>query len=129
MPSQSHLFLPVTVKVVCYLPYQYKSEGSLHHTYSPAVPQENSCFLNFCWHYFLKAKSFIDSGALVPDKVISELLNNRIKQEDCKRGFILDGYPRTVEQAKELGKILNREKNISLNFHLLKSIYLQYFVM
>lgn len=63
----------------------------------------------------LKAKSFIDSGALVPDKVISELLNNRIKQEDCKRGFILDGYPRTVEQAKELGKILNREKNISLN--------------
>jgi adenylate kinase len=50
----------------------------------------------------LKAKSFIDSGALVPDDVIISIIKERLKEDDCKNGFILDGVPRTVAQAKAL---------------------------
>ena len=47
----------------------------------------------------LKAKSFIDAGALVPDEVVIGIINERLKEDDCKNGFILDGYPRTIPQA------------------------------
>ncbi len=50
----------------------------------------------------LKAKSFIDSGALVPDDVIISIIKERLKEDDCKKGFILDGVPRTVAQAEAL---------------------------
>ena len=50
----------------------------------------------------LKAKSFIDSGALVPDDVIISIIKERLVQDDCKNGFILDGVPRTVAQAQAL---------------------------
>lgn len=50
----------------------------------------------------LKAKSFMDSGALVPDEVVINILKERIAQDDCKKGFILDGFPRTVPQAEAL---------------------------
>lgn len=50
----------------------------------------------------LKAKSFIDSGALVPDSVIISIIKERLASEDCKNGFILDGVPRTVAQAEAL---------------------------
>ncbi len=48
------------------------------------------------------AKGYIDEGKLLPDDVVTELLLERLKQEDCKNGFILDGYPRTLNQAKAL---------------------------
>lgn len=50
----------------------------------------------------LKAKSFMDSGALVPDEVVINILKERIAQDDCQKGFILDGFPRTVPQAEAL---------------------------
>ena len=50
----------------------------------------------------IKAKSFMDSGALVPDEVVIGILQDRIAEDDCKNGFILDGFPRTVPQAEAL---------------------------
>ena len=50
----------------------------------------------------LEAKSFMDAGKLVPDQVVIEIIKNRVNQDDCKNGFILDGMPRTIEQAKAL---------------------------
>ena len=52
--------------------------------------------------YGLKAKSFMDAGALVPDEVVIGILKDRIAEDDCKNGFILDGFPRTVPQAEAL---------------------------
>ncbi|MBI4394630.1 MAG: adenylate kinase [Candidatus Omnitrophica bacterium] len=49
-----------------------------------------------------KAKSFIDSGKLVPDELVVEMMRERLEDRDVKKGFILDGFPRTVEQAKAL---------------------------
>lgn len=54
----------------------------------------------------LKAKSYIDKGELVPDKVVIELVKERLSQDDCKDGFILDGFPRTVPQARALNKMM-----------------------
>ena len=53
------------------------------------------------------AKKHMDNGHLVPDELVIELLKNRIKQKDCEKGFILDGFPRTINQAKELEDITN----------------------
>lgn len=50
----------------------------------------------------LKAKSFIDAGALVPDDVIINIIKERLAEKDCANGFILDGVPRTVAQAEAL---------------------------
>lgn len=44
----------------------------------------------------LAAKSYMDKGDLVPDEVLIGIIKNRLKEQDCKKGFILDGYPRTV---------------------------------
>ena len=52
----------------------------------------------------LKAKSFMDSGALVPDDVIIGIIKERLAQPDCEKGFILDGVPRTLKQAEALEK-------------------------
>lgn len=49
-----------------------------------------------------KAKSFIESGRLVPDSVVIEMVRQRLTQDDTKKGFILDGFPRTVPQAEAL---------------------------
>ena len=51
------------------------------------------------------AKGFIDKGNLVPLYVVSSVIKERLMQQDCADGFILDGYPRSVEQAEELDKI------------------------
>ena len=52
----------------------------------------------------LKAKSYIDAGALVPDEVIIGIVDERLAQDDCKNGYILDGVPRTIAQAEALEK-------------------------
>ncbi len=54
----------------------------------------------------LKAKKYLDSGELVPDSVVTEIVGERIKKDDCSSGFLLDGFPRTLPQAEELDKIL-----------------------
>ena len=53
----------------------------------------------------LKAKSFIEAGKLVPDEVVIGIINDRLAQDDCKNGFILDGFPRTIPQAKALDEM------------------------
>lgn len=50
----------------------------------------------------LKAKSFIEAGKLVPDDVVIGIIRDRLAQDDCKNGFILDGFPRTIPQAEAL---------------------------
>lgn len=50
----------------------------------------------------LKAKSFIDAGQLVPDNVVIGIIQERLTLDDCKNGFILDGFPRTIPQAEAL---------------------------
>lgn len=53
-----------------------------------------------------KAKSYMDQGLLVPDELTCDLVVDRIKQDDCKRGYILDGFPRTIPQAQALDAAL-----------------------
>lgn len=50
----------------------------------------------------LKAKSYMDAGQLVPDEIIVGIIKDRLKDDDCKKGFILDGFPRTIPQAQAL---------------------------
>ena len=50
----------------------------------------------------LAAKSYIDRGALVPDSVVIEIVRERLAKEDCRAGYLLDGFPRTVPQAEAL---------------------------
>ncbi|TGK07774.1 adenylate kinase [Leptospira semungkisensis] len=57
----------------------------------------------------LEAKKFMDAGDLVPDSVVIGIIKDRLVEPDCKNGFLLDGFPRTVEQADALDKILNGE--------------------
>jgi adenylate kinase len=52
-----------------------------------------------------KLKEYVDRGLLVPDEIVTEMVRERLSREDCKRGFILDGYPRTLKQAEELDRI------------------------
>lgn len=51
------------------------------------------------------AKGYIDGGNLVPDEVTVEIVRQRLCEKDCEKGYILDGFPRTVEQAEALGKM------------------------
>lgn len=51
----------------------------------------------------LKAKAFMDAGQLVPDEVVIDIVKERLAAEDCKKGYLLDGFPRTVPQAEALG--------------------------
>ncbi len=53
------------------------------------------------------AKKFIDKGQLVPIEVVTSVIENRLKSSDCKNGFVLDGFPRSLEQAHSLNKIIN----------------------
>ncbi len=56
----------------------------------------------------LAAKGYMDRGELVPDDLVIEIVRDRLSAEDCGRGFILDGFPRTVAQADALGALLAR---------------------
>lgn len=53
----------------------------------------------------LKAKAFMDAGKLVPDEVVIGIVKERLAQDDCKNGFVLDGFPRTIPQAEALDKM------------------------
>ena len=60
----------------------------------------------------LKAKKFMDKGDLVPDKIMIEMLRKRFEEDDCKKGFFLDGFPRTIRQADALEDITDLKKAI-----------------
>lgn len=62
-----------------------------------------------------KAKEYMDKGELVPDELVVDLVKDRLEQDDCKDGFMLDGFPRTVFQAEELDKIMEAKK-LNINY-------------
>ena len=53
-----------------------------------------------------KAKTYMDQGLLVPDELVVDLVVDRVNQEDCSKGYVLDGFPRTIPQAEALDKAL-----------------------
>lgn len=68
----------------------------------------------------MEAKKYMDEGKLVPDSTIIGIIKDRLSQEDCKKGFILDGFPRTLAQAEALEALMQEmgiklDKVISLN--------------
>ena len=61
----------------------------------------------------IEAKSYMDNGQLVPDEVTINMVKDRLQQDDCKNGYLLDGFPRTVHQAEALDNFLTeREESI-----------------
>ena len=62
-----------------------------------------------------KAKEYMDRGDLVPDSLIMEIMEARLQEPDCQKGFILDGFPRTIPQAEELKALLSK-LSIRLDF-------------
>jgi adenylate kinase len=73
----------------------------------------------------LQAKSFIDKGELVPDEVTIGIVRERLGKNDCQKGFLLDGFPRTVAQAEALEKILadlNKQIDYVINIEVNKDI-------
>lgn len=69
----------------------------------------------------IKAKEFLNTGTLVPDEIVLELLKERLLNDDCSNGFILDGYPRNLTQAKQLANITDIDLvvNIDVDYSLL----------
>ena len=65
-----------------------------------------------------EVQSILASGSLVPDEIVNELVSDRIERTDCKKGFILDGYPRTVNQARMISQMLDRRGVKVLIIHL-----------
>lgn len=59
----------------------------------------------------MQAKQAMEGGGLAPDQLVVELIKKRIQQDDCKNGFILDGFPRTLNQAKALDQMLEAENH------------------
>ncbi|GAA0127324.1 adenylate kinase [Clostridium sp. ATCC 25772] len=75
----------------------------------------------------IEAKSYIDKGQLVPDKLTIDIVQDRLEHEDCKNGFLLDGYPRTVSQAEALKNFLN-EKGEKLDTALLIDVQKEFII-
>lgn len=76
----------------------------------------------------LQAKSFIDKGELVPDEVTIGIVRERLGKNDCQKGFLLDGFPRTVAQADALEAILadlNRKIDYVINIEVNKDILME----
>ncbi len=78
----------------------------------------------------IEAKTFIDKGKLVPVELVSKIIKNRLSKEDCKNGYILDGFPRSLEQAEQLVKIneeINKNSDYKFNaiyFHIDENLLL-----
>ena len=70
----------------------------------------------------LKAKSYIDRGQLVPDEVVVEIVQQRIEESDCKNGFLLDGFPRTIAQAEALDRLTDIDRVINIEADLDKLV-------
>ena len=68
----------------------------------------------------LEAKSYMDKGALVPDEVVIGIIKERMEEDDCKNGFILDGFPRTIPQAEALDN-LNFNIDVALSIEVADS--------
>ena len=66
----------------------------------------------------LLAKEYMDKGQLVPDSVVIEIIADRLKENDCANGYLLDGFPRTLAQSEELSKIAKIDKVINLEIDL-----------
>lgn len=64
------------------------------------------------------AKSFIDKGQLVPDEVTVEIVKDRLAKDDCGRGYLLDGFPRTLAQAEALGQFADIDTVINIDIDL-----------
>lgn len=62
-----------------------------------------------------EAKGYMERGDLVPDGLVNAMLRERIGKKDCAKGFILDGFPRTINQAEELGKIAKMDLVVNIN--------------
>ncbi|WP_338450537.1 adenylate kinase [Niallia oryzisoli] len=76
----------------------------------------------------LKAKSFMDKGDLVPDEVTIGIVRERLSKDDCNKGFLLDGFPRTVPQAEALENILsdlNRKIDFVINIDVDQEILME----
>jgi adenylate kinase len=63
----------------------------------------------------IRAKEFLNTGTLVPDEIVLELLKERLMNDDCLNGFILDGYPRNLTQAKQLANISDIDLVINID--------------
>lgn len=76
----------------------------------------------------LQAKSYMDKGELVPDEVTIGIVRERLAKDDCKQGFLLDGFPRTVQQAESLDQILSdlgKKLDFCINIDVDKEILLE----
>lgn len=76
----------------------------------------------------LKAKSYMDKGDLVPDEVTIGIVRERLSKDDCNKGFLLDGFPRTVAQAEALENMLsdlNKNINFVINIDVDKEILME----
>lgn len=62
----------------------------------------------------LKAKGYMDKGLLVPDDLVIEMIKERLQRKDCRKGLLLDGFPRTIHQADEIGKVIKIDKVVNL---------------
>lgn len=67
-----------------------------------------------------KAKEYMDKGLLVPDEIVVSIVKDRLSKDDCKNGFLLDGFPRTIEQAEALDEEL---KNMGIKLDKVVNIY------
>ena len=63
----------------------------------------------------MKAKSYMDAGQLVPDEILVAIIRERLAQDDCANGYILDGFPRTIPQAEALEGIADIDLVLELN--------------
>ena len=75
-----------------------------------------------------KAKGYMDEGKLVPDELVVDLVTDRLQKDDCKEGFLLDGFPRTIVQAEQLDKFLSdngQKLDIVLNFKVRKDVLVE----
>ncbi len=62
----------------------------------------------------VEAKNYMNKGLLVPDEVVIEMMKERLQKDDCKNGFILDGFPRTINQAEKISEVIKIDKVVNI---------------